>query len=163
MITYMRKRYKSITVLFAILLGVLLVVACGTNDGDSDSDDSDTSINLTLDMELPESITGGRMLTASGFDVQRATDSDLPCSFLGSEDDDPFRNGYEMTKFMVSAIAAWTCIADTLIDIAATVDHDGEIHRAHYRSGEFHRRDRLLRQYRLGCRRYRSRRRWPKP
>ncbi len=125
-----RNRYKSIAMIVAVLLCVLLIFACFNNNGGSDNDDPDTSINLTLDMELPESITGGRMTTTSGLGVQPAAESDsgLPCMFMGSEEEDPFRNGYEMTKFMVSAIATWTCIADTLIDIAATVDHDGEIY-----------------------------------
>ncbi len=126
MIAIMWNRYKSLTVIFAILLGVLLVIACGNNDGDSDNDDPDTSLSLTLDMDLPDSITGGRMSGISSVTAQ--SDPGLPCAFMGSEEDDFFENGYEMTKFMVSAIATWTCIADTLIDIAATVDHDGEIH-----------------------------------
>ena len=125
-----RNRYKSTATIVSILLFVLLMIACFNNNGGSDNDDPDTSINLTLDMELPESITGGRMTTTPGLGVQPAaeSDSDLPCMFMGSEEEDPFRNGYEMTKFMVSAIATWTCIADTLIEIAATVDHDGEIY-----------------------------------
>jgi hypothetical protein len=138
MIAIMRHRYKSITVVFAILVGIFPVVACGNNDGDSDNDDPDTSINLTLDMELPDSITGGRMPSTSSVAIQPAaqSDSDLPCVFMGSEEDDFFENGYEMTKFMVSAIATWTCIADTLIDIAATVDHDGEVHQTDNVIGE---------------------------
>jgi hypothetical protein len=51
-----------------------------------------------------------------------------PCSYLGNEDDDdPFRNGYETSKFMISAMAAWTCIADLLIDVSSYVPHNGEI------------------------------------
>jgi len=134
----MQNRTRNIAVIVAGMLCVLLMNACFNNDGDSDNNDPDTSINLTLDMALPDSITGGRMSGTSALAVQAAAESDpgLPCVYMGSQEDDFFENGYEMTKFMVSAIATWTCIADTLIDIAATVDHDGEIYQTDNVFGE---------------------------
>jgi hypothetical protein len=53
--------------------------------------------------------------------------ADLPCSFIGSDDQNPFRNGYEMTKFMVSVVAAWTCVTDTVIELSTLLPHDGTI------------------------------------
>jgi len=138
MIAIIRNRYESIAVIFTMLLAVLVIYACSIIEGDADSDDPDTNINLSLDLELPNSLTGDRMPGAGTSGVTPAAQSDpnQPCAFMGSEEEDFFENGYEMTKFMVSAIATWTCIADTLIDIAATVDHDGEIHQTDNVIGE---------------------------
>ena len=33
-----------------------------------------------------------------------------------------------MTELMVSSVAAWTCFADTLIEVADLIAHDGIIH-----------------------------------
>jgi hypothetical protein len=93
---------------------------------------SEAGNSITLDMALPDSLTGGQAAVVSSVQVLAVSkqDSGVPCSYLGPEDDqDPFRNGYEMTKFMVSAVAAWSCIADELIVLADQVPHDGSIYQ----------------------------------
>jgi hypothetical protein len=122
-------RFKGLAVFIIILLSVALLGACGEG---SKKKPETRGLALTLDMDLPDSITGGpspQALAASQqIESAAKSDSDIPCAYLGSEEEDPFRNGYEMTKFMVSAIATWTCWADTLIEIANGVAHDGIIH-----------------------------------
>jgi hypothetical protein len=121
-----QKQTTCILAITLIISAVMLFWACG--------DSSDTSApqrqSITLDLGLPNSLTGGPPVGASLQSSAASTrsGSGMPCVYLGSEDDDPFRNGYEMTKFMVSAVATWTCIADTLIAVADVVPHDGGIH-----------------------------------
>lgn len=104
--------------------GFLFLGAC--------SDDSANN-NLSLDMDIPESMTGARALTRSVAGKSQAAavgakqNSGEPCFFNGNEDEDPFENGYDMTKFMVSTVATWICVADTVIDISDFVPHDGLI------------------------------------
>lgn len=110
-----------------LLAGVLAACSGGGNGSGSNSGEI-----LDLDMQIPNSLTGGPATSAvvAPATIRAVTSgaADLPCAYQGPDDeDDPFRNGYEMTKFMVSAVAAWTCWADTLIEIAAYVPHDGQI------------------------------------
>lgn len=55
--------------------------------------------------------------------------TDVPCAYVGADQEHPFRNGYEMSKFMISVVAAWSCISDTIIEVASSpaVPHAGEI------------------------------------
>lgn len=131
---------KAKSACIATLLSLSLFGCGGSSD-----EPSNTDSEFALNMNLPDSLTGGQRTAAlltskqvSGLNaypkpmqnptVVRSQSSDLPCSFIGSDEEDPFRNGYEMTKFMVSSIAAWGCIADTLIEIANFSPHDGVIH-----------------------------------
>ena len=129
MIRINTRRFKSLTIYITIILSVALLGACGES---SKKDPETSSTALTLDMGLPDSITGGPRLqtivASQRIETASQSDSNVPCAYLGSEEEDPFRNGYEMTKFMVSAIATWTCLADTLIEIADGVAHDGIIY-----------------------------------
>lgn len=113
------------------LSAVLALSGCG--GGDSDNSDADSTA-FSLDMEIPDSMTGGRTTATKmrtfALPSTRASSSDQPCSFHGADEDDPFRNGYETTKFMVSAIATWTCIADTLIEVSDLIPHDGVIYES---------------------------------
>jgi hypothetical protein len=114
-----------------IVLGVSLFGGCdNSTNTPPDNDSGSTGPALTLNLELPNSITGGTGtgIISQGIRQTAQAGTGAPCVYMGADDDDPFRNGYEMTKFMVSAIATWTCIADTLIEIAETVEHDGSIH-----------------------------------
>jgi hypothetical protein len=113
-----------------VLLGSGLLTACGETAVDP------TQSNLSLDMAIPDSLTGGKSAlvakqTLSDIPLAAKTASrgtSVPCAYLGVEDDDDiFRNGYETTRFMVSAVATWSCIADLLIDISAAVPHNGVI------------------------------------
>ena len=110
-----------------------LLSGCGSSSGDGGSTTDD---NLSVRMELPDSLTGGKDNTAPrsiGNKIARVAvaekgGSGEPCSFIGHEDeDDPFRNGYETSRFLISTMATWTCVADLLIDLAAVVEHDGRI------------------------------------
>ncbi|MGD8570059.1 MAG: hypothetical protein PVJ39_18375 [Gammaproteobacteria bacterium] len=112
------------------LAWVLVVFLTACSGGGSGGNGSTNDEVLNLDMQIPQSLTGGPVTTAviSPTAITAQSSSDVPCAYQGPEDeDDPFRNGYEMTKFMVSAVAAWTCWADTLIEIAGYVPHDGQI------------------------------------
>ncbi len=112
-----------------IIIGSAFLMAC------SDSGTSITPNTITLDMDIPDSITGGNDgLVSSELTMAKAAEAPLaatgtgqPCSYLGAEDDDIFRNGYQTTRFMVSAMATWTCIADLLIDVADLVPHNSQI------------------------------------
>ena len=120
---------KSSSLLVTLLLAGLLV-ACGSSSSGSSSEPAD---NFSVKMELPDSLTGGnsnssRRIAGKIAEVAERGGSGEPCSYLGPEnEDDPFRNGYETTRFMISVMATWTCIADLLIDLAAVVPHDGII------------------------------------
>ncbi len=118
--------------LFIPLMLAGMLAACGEPAPGDDSDDPVE--NLSLKMQLPESLTGGgdgggnRRIAGKIAELARSGGSGEPCSFLGPEDeDDPFRNGYQTTRFMISVMATWTCIADLLIDLSYTTPHDGMI------------------------------------
>jgi len=119
--------------LVKVLAVSLLVGLAACSSGDDDNDGQNSRKSITLDMQIPNSLTGA--LTAdSSMPIALQANAQgvgMPCTFAGVDDeDDPFRNGYEMTKFMVSAVATWTCITDTLIDIADSIPHDGSVHAA---------------------------------
>jgi len=102
---------KQTTGMLAIVLIVCSTMLFWACDNSSDTS-SPQSQSITLDLGLPNSLTGGTPASASlqSSDVSTRSGTGMPCVYLGSEDDDPFRNGYEMTKFMVSAVAAWISI-----------------------------------------------------
>ncbi len=135
--TQMITNFRLPMAVTTLLLSSLLVGCVG-----EDSDNSTpVSENPSMDMGIPASLTGGSTSTAPL--LAMATDTMInasssirmakagtgePCSYLGNEDeDDPFRNGYETSKFMISVMATWTCIADLLIDVSSFVPHDGSI------------------------------------
>jgi len=121
-----------------IITSSALVSACG-----GDGDGNVTPNSITMDMEIPGSMTGGitqgnpkinnnndkiSFAKAGAAPLSRSSSgTGEPCSYIGVDDDDIFRNGYQTTKFMVSAMATWTCIADLLIDVADLVPHNGQI------------------------------------
>lgn len=112
-----------------IIAGSAFLSACGDNGSDI------TPSGITLDMDIPDSITGGNGgPVSSKLTIAKAAEAPLaaagtgqPCSYLGADDEDIFRNGYQTTRFMVSAMATWTCIADLLIDVADLLPHNGQI------------------------------------
>jgi len=124
--------------------GVLLTGCGGSGDGSTSATPPPTGENeiptVSFNLELPDSMTGGLgslpanktgslkfAKSAAYFVGENLKPGDLPCAYIGSEDDNPFENGYEVTKFMVSAVALWGCVADLLIDVANFVPHDGSI------------------------------------
>ncbi len=117
-------------------ISLLITIGILTGCGISTDDDTSTDENLSVRMQLPDSLTGGstssspRNVAGKIVDVAVAHrgGTGQPCSFMGHEDkDDPFRNGYETSRFLISTMATWTCVADLLIDFAAMVDHSGLI------------------------------------
>jgi len=122
------QRITSIALLSASLF---LLGACNQEEKTSVAEDN----SISVDLSLPNSLTGGRSSTSSAQIMMRAANSvaqsnaDLPCAFIGSDHDNPFDNGYEMTKFMVQVIATWSCVADTIINAVdnPAFPHDGTI------------------------------------
>jgi hypothetical protein len=67
----------------------------------------------SLNLQLPNSLTGGT--AASPLGVQpMAGGGGEPCNFVGNGGEDPFINGYSMTRFLVGVTASWSCIADNV-------------------------------------------------
>lgn len=98
--------------------------ACGSEEDDNYTDDSgttepvgDASISNppTLAMVLPSSLTSGATTPAgpNALMVNAAEGDEPTCDFGG--ENDPFDNGYAMTKFMVSLSQSQSCIADWMI------------------------------------------------
>ncbi|HEC20867.1 MAG TPA: hypothetical protein ENI97_16245 [Gammaproteobacteria bacterium] len=124
-------------VALALILGASMLVTGCSGSGDSSGTTSAGSNLLALN--LPDSLTGGtaaggavinspRSFVPRAMSVAKSSNgTGEPCFFSGVEDDDVFRNGYRMSKFMISAIATWTCLADTIIDLSDVVVHDGTI------------------------------------
>ncbi len=116
-----------------VTLGALLAMGGCSDSSDTTVADSPGKL---LDLGLPDSLTGGTATVAVSNNIPRAAGiskaaaGDEPCFYHGVEDDDVFRNGYRMTKFMVSAVATWTCLTDTIIDLSRSIPHDGLIREA---------------------------------
>ncbi len=122
---------KPLLIPLCIATGML--VGCG---GSSGGDSSTADDNLSVRMQIPESLSGGSDNSSprsiankiAGVALADKGGSGQPCAFIGHEDkDDPFRNGYETSRFLISTMATWTCVADLLIDLADVVEHDGSI------------------------------------
>jgi hypothetical protein len=119
-----------------LALSAALLAGCGgSSDEPVPVKEQTPETSSFLNLNLPDSLTGGPVTTNQSLSIAASavtaqSEHDVPCAYLGVEDDDPFRNGYQMTKFMVSAVATWSCIADVLIEVAEAqiVPHDGTIH-----------------------------------
>ena len=127
------KRQLAIPSLWLPLtLSVTLLAGCGGGSNDS-SQQSPQETSSFISMNLPDSLTGGTAGSNNAIAIASTlspqSGGDVPCLYVGVDDNDPFRNGYQMTKLMVSAVATWSCIADFLIDLAEAqvVPHDGTI------------------------------------
>lgn len=92
-----------------------------------------------VDMNFPESLTGAETspaaLTAPAA-IRIANDTDTRsvhgkphCIFEGEGANDPFQNGYLMTRFLVSTVASWMCVTDFLVNEVAAFNFptDGSI------------------------------------
>ena len=109
-----------------------LLAGCGSSSDENPDTGND---NLSIDLQIPDSLTGGTAIQSRPMAFKSVTptianraSTGEPCSFLGIEDDDDlFENGYKTTRFMVSTMATWTCIADLIIDISDTIQHDGNL------------------------------------
>ena len=116
------------------LVPVLLAASMAVTGCGPAPDSNAPYTDLSLDMSMPDSLTGGKAVVSSSKlsksgDSVVAAQASQPCSFIGGDQDNPFRNGYEMSKFLNAVVASWTCIADTLIDISAYTPHDGVVYQ----------------------------------
>jgi len=82
-----------------------------------------------LRIVIPDSMTGGQnnTLIKTVSKAHRAANSGEPCFYSGEGDEDLFKNGYTMSRMMISAIATWSCVADTVIEVASFIPHEGII------------------------------------
>lgn len=129
---------KKLIITLLVACGIL--TACGESpntSNNSSNTDPDPIDNLSLRLQIPDSLTGGQYDTGNRGIANKIADVALrnrggtgePCAFIGNDNkDDPFRNGYETSRFLISTMATWTCLADLLIDLSAIVAHDGNIH-----------------------------------
>jgi len=119
---------------------VILAACCAVllaSCGGAATEDSANGSTSRVALSLPDSMTGGRSSGAvapiAGMNFSKtqvatsAQGTSQPCAFTGAGADDPFENGYNMTRFLVGAIASWTCVADLFINISGYVPHDGLI------------------------------------
>ncbi|MBU2864278.1 hypothetical protein KO489_10515 [Reinekea forsetii] len=83
------------------------------------------SFSRTLETISVSAGEAGNTFNSGGVSARSGTGE--PCSFNSVSDDDMFANGYNMTRFMVSAVSTWTCVADTLITLTDGLPHDGAI------------------------------------
>ena len=79
-----------------------------------------------ISLNIPDSMTGGKSTSAKPTTYA----GDLGCDYLGASEAEPFKNGYNMTKFTVGVMASWTCIADRILGAADQLAADGVIHAA---------------------------------
>lgn len=131
----------------ALVLGLgLLLISCESDDesnpnegpAGNSSGNSLSPTDFRTNLDLPDSITGGQLGSANKSFHARAAGNvsdnmesaargtGLPCIYLGP-DEGLFDDGYQMTKFMVSSVATWSCIGDTLIVLSNLLPHDGVI------------------------------------
>ena len=124
---------KSKSLFITLLIAGGILTGCG---GSSDDTSSLADDNFSVRLQLPDSLTGGSASNSprgvankiAGVALASKGSTGEPCSFIGHEDkNDPFRNGYETSRFLISTTATWTCVADLLIDLAAVVEHNGNI------------------------------------
>jgi len=117
----MQSSIKSLFIGITLGASALFLGAC--NEEQTASPKSDA---IQLNLELPDSLTGNATPAAKALTF-RAAGTGEPCAFHGNENDNPFVNGYEMTKFMTSVVATWTCISENIIAIVDFLPHDGKI------------------------------------
>lgn len=120
--TYIKVNYINKLIFIFFIAGLTLLGACGGGGG-GNSQPVDNTPNLK--MAMPTSLTGGS--PNAGPRALAAVNTGEPCTYIGDDDEDHFRNGYKTTKFLISVVASWTCIADLLIDVSIYVPHDGSI------------------------------------
>ncbi|MFT5656875.1 MAG: hypothetical protein ACI9KN_000144 [Gammaproteobacteria bacterium] len=130
---------QSKKLLITLLVTCDIVSACGGSQ--TASNNTDGPKNLSVRLQIRDSLTGDRADSGNRHIANKIADVALqnvalkkrggtgaPCTFLGHDDkDDPFRNGYETSRFLISTMATWTCVADLLIDLSMVVAHDGVV------------------------------------
>ena len=124
-----RKQHKNWALSLTLAAVTTLVLSGCFELKEEDDTRGSNSAAVKLSMALPDSMTGGSSGASTGKMLGLSTrTTGSPCLYPGVADDEPFKNGYNMTKFMTSAVATWTCIADTVIEIVDFIPHDGTIY-----------------------------------
>lgn len=127
-----RKKVRRIGVT-SIIATLIIMAGCNQGEGNNAGTDTNSGNNeqsIMLSLNLPNSLTGTSTSSSKQASVMAAAtqSTGVPCAFYGPEGEDIFRNGYEMTKFMLSAVATWTCITDRLVELSEVVPHDGVLY-----------------------------------
>ena len=94
-----------------ILLLTLALSACGKKEETPPA--TVPTYGPTVSLGLPDSLTGGQTTTTGMYTTMATGQGGGNCDFRG--DAEPFRNGFTLTRFMVSAIASWGCLADNVM------------------------------------------------
>ncbi len=108
---------------WVVCLGVLLLFlqACKSEETEltTTTDTTSTSISTpSLELSFPDTLTGGSTSSASVApgEVNYAESDGPNCNFDGNGDDnDPFKNGQNMSRFLISMTATWMCFGDWMM------------------------------------------------
>jgi hypothetical protein len=104
--------------LAAAALAVLFALA-GCGGGSGGAGGGTPLPTPTVSMNLPDSLTGGTSVAVTASARRPVAAGDFNCNYLGAGSDDPFQNGYFMTKFLVGVVASWQCITDSVLTVVA--------------------------------------------
>lgn len=137
-LSFRKQAIKTTAFIASIFLSSVLLSGCLKDDKNKNAHID--SFDLTLN--LPKSLTGTQSTqvkpAAKGSVVAHNNpDNEFAnCDYVGPEDEDIFKNGYNMTQFMVSAVASWTCIGDILINIGSLLPANGNIQTTEHNADE---------------------------
>lgn len=116
----MAGRKYPIVAIASVALALVLAGCGGSSSSSSGGSGTVPAFGPSLDLGLPEAVTGtetGSPLMANYVpqDMAQPMDSsDGNCQFAGQNENDPFRNGYTMTRFLSGTAASWICFTDFL-------------------------------------------------
>ncbi len=128
----LKQRCSQIRCLLLSVFISYLLIAC--EDG-SDAGHQRNSNAVQADLNLPESLTGPRASVGGrelGGAFARDGGDDFDCAYTGPENEEIFRNGYNMSKFMLSAVGTWTCIGDRIVEISVFIPDDGKVYETEH-------------------------------
>lgn len=131
-----KKSMRSLLAVALLAVFSLFILAACSEEPDDTPTQQIPAYGPKVSISMPDSLTGGT--SGSGSAIVAPTALSAPsilaasnalvlggsgekyatgtiCSYVGSGTEDPFKNGYNMTRFMVGTVAAWTCIADQII------------------------------------------------
>jgi len=120
------------SLIMVLTVTAIFLSACGGGKSGTTQGPQENAPELTF--AVPPSLTNQPLPQQPGIQnvatITAATSNGTgkPCAYIEDKDGDHFRNGYKITKLLVSAVATWSCIGDLLIDVSNFVDHDGSIH-----------------------------------
>jgi hypothetical protein len=115
-----RDGLPRLRVLVWMTAALIAVSGCGGGSGGGGGSSVDPP---DLAMDLPESLTGENSGSSL---IEGAAPEGPQCNFDGSGDNDPFKNGYYMTKFLVGIAASTICMSDFLMTIVPEMKLPGD-------------------------------------